>query len=375
MQRFDRYLLAQLLVHFGFFALVLVGVYWVNRAVQLFDELIADGHSAGVFLEFTILSLPSVMILVMPLASFAAATYVTNQLSNESEMTVMQAAGMSPWRIARPVMIFGLGLCMTTMVLTHVLKPASRAELHQRERELTQSISARLLREGDFLHPVSGVTFYIREISTDGLLQDVLLSDRRQDGRAVTYTAQQAYLLRDPDGPKLVMQSGMAQTLSLSDQRLSTTDFRELTYDISDLVRTGSSPRPRLDETSTFELLTQTARIAEETNSRVGRVLEAAHYRFQQPLLVMVAALIGYSALMTGTFSRFGVSRQLGVAIALLVVVKFVESIVTEPARANAALWPLVYVPTCVGLLICALMLRRASDPFGSFVKRLGRAK
>ncbi|MEE3316364.1 MAG: LPS export ABC transporter permease LptF, partial [Pseudomonadota bacterium] len=40
MPKFDRYLLSQLTVLFGFFALVLVSVYWVNRAVRLFDRLI-----------------------------------------------------------------------------------------------------------------------------------------------------------------------------------------------------------------------------------------------------------------------------------------------------------------------------------------------
>ena len=43
MSRFDRYLLSQLLALFGFFALVLVAVFWVNRAVGLFDQLIGDG--------------------------------------------------------------------------------------------------------------------------------------------------------------------------------------------------------------------------------------------------------------------------------------------------------------------------------------------
>jgi hypothetical protein len=33
---------------------VLVAVYWVNRAVGLFDQLIGDGQSALVFLEFSL---------------------------------------------------------------------------------------------------------------------------------------------------------------------------------------------------------------------------------------------------------------------------------------------------------------------------------
>ena len=197
MQRFDRYVLSQLVTLFGFFALVLVLVYWVNRAVILFDRLVADGHSAGVFLEFTALSLPSVIAFVMPIASFAAAVYVTNRLSNDSEMTVVQAAGYSPWRLARPVLVFGVLVAAMTTVLTHMLVPASLQQLHLREQQISGDLTARLLREGAFLHPTPGVTFYVRDITTEGELRDVLLADRRNPAREVIYTAERAYLVRD----------------------------------------------------------------------------------------------------------------------------------------------------------------------------------
>ena len=49
------------MVVFGFFALVLVAVYWVNKAVAVFDQLVSDGHSVRVVMEFTALSLPAVI--------------------------------------------------------------------------------------------------------------------------------------------------------------------------------------------------------------------------------------------------------------------------------------------------------------------------
>ncbi len=98
MPRFDRYLLSQLLAHFGFFALVLVGVYWINRAVILFDQLMSDGQSALVFVEFSLLTLPNVIRLVLPIAAFVAAVYVANKLIAESELVVMQATGFSAFR-------------------------------------------------------------------------------------------------------------------------------------------------------------------------------------------------------------------------------------------------------------------------------------
>ena len=90
------------MVLFGFFSLVLVLVYWINRAVVLFDQLIADGQSAIVFLEFTALSLPAVIRLALPIAAFAAAVYVTNRMTTDSELTVVRATGYSPFRQARP---------------------------------------------------------------------------------------------------------------------------------------------------------------------------------------------------------------------------------------------------------------------------------
>ncbi|WP_146588019.1 LPS export ABC transporter permease LptF [Puniceibacterium confluentis] len=364
MARFDRYVLSQLMVLFGFFALVLVSVYWVNRAVILFDRLIADGHSAGVFLEFTALSLPNVIRMVLPMAAFAAAVYVTNRLSSESELTVVQATGFSPWRLARPVLIFGLIVAAMMSVLTHFLVPKSLEQLRLREAEISGSVSARLLREGAFLHPTSGVTFYIRDITTDGELRDVFLSDRRQEDRVVTYTAEQAYLLRDTVGPKLVMQSGLAQTLNVSKETLSTTNFTDLTYDISGLITADSLPRRKIQFVPTLELLTDTEAVAEAARESPGETLEEAHTRFQQPLLAVVAALIGYSALMIGGYSRFGVGRQIVFAIFLLVVIKLAESAVTDPVRDNAALWPLIYLPSLIGLVICGLLLRRAAGPF-----------
>ena len=130
--RFDRYLLSQLLILFGFFALVLVLVYWVNRAVVLFDQLIANGQSALVFLEFSALTLPGVIRIVLPIAAFAGTLYVTNRLTAESELVVVQATGFSPWRLARPVLLFGIIVFVLASILAHVLVPASLRQLQER---------------------------------------------------------------------------------------------------------------------------------------------------------------------------------------------------------------------------------------------------
>ena len=74
--------------------------------------------------------------------------------------------------------------------------------------------------------------------------------------------------------------------------------------------------------------------------------------------------MIGFATLLTGSYSRFGVGKQIVIAIFLLVVIKLVESAVTDPARSNAMLWPLVYLPSVVGIGIALLVLHLAARPF-----------
>ena len=237
MSRFDRYILSQLMVLFGFFSLILILVYWVNRAVILFDRLIADGQSAGVFLEFTALSLPGIISIVLPLSGFVAAVYVTHRLSSESELVVVQATGFSPFRLARPVLIFGLIVGLLVMVLTHFLVPLAARQLAERSAEISQNVTARLLTEGQFLDPADGVTVYIRDITAEGELLDVMLVDRSDlETGEITYTAARAYLVRTERGPQLVMRDGMAQTMRAESNSLIVTTFTDFAYDVGSLI-------------------------------------------------------------------------------------------------------------------------------------------
>ncbi|MFN3292469.1 MAG: LPS export ABC transporter permease LptF [Gemmobacter sp.] len=372
MARFDRYLLSQLLMLFGFFALVLVAVYWVNRAVGLFDRLIGDGQSALVFLELTLLTLPNVIRLVLPVAAFAAAAYVTNRLSTESELVVMQATGFSPWRLARPVLVFGLIVAAMMAVLMHALVPASRTALINRQAEIAENVTARFLRAGVFQFPAEGVTFYIRDITEVGELQDIFLSDARSETSRTSYTARRALLARSPTGPKLVLFEGMAQTLTLEGKRLAVTRFSDFTYDLGAVLSPAGLGLRDEASLSTLELL----RADEATQAATGRsravLLYEAHNRFAQPFLATVAALIGFASLLVGAFSRFGLWRQLlGGALALVAVQLVANSAETLGVR-DARLWPLVWAAPLTGTGMAAAMLWWSQRPYG--LRRRGGA-
>jgi len=361
--KFDRYLLSQLLVMFGFFSLVLVSIFWINRAVVLFDTLIGDGQTALVFLEFTALGLPKLISTVLPIATFAATVYVTNRMTTDSELTVMQATGASPWRLARPVLVFGICVALFLATLSNFLVPMAQAQLEQREHEIAQNVTARLLTEGTFLHPSKQVTFYTRVIDADGVLRDVFLSDRRNPDQGIIYTAAEAYMVRSDDATTLIMVDGMAQRLDNKDQRLSTAEFADFSFDISALVSGETNDTFRLRNAITPQLMGDWEALAEQSGRATGDVAEELHTRFAQPLFCIIAALVGFSTLLIGGFSRFGVWREIVISFVLLIMLDGVRGTLTSQVTDQASLWPLLYLPSLVGAMISALMLQHAAHP------------
>ena len=356
MARFDRYVLSQLLVVFGFFSLVLIGVQWVNQAVSLFDTLIGDGQTLGIFLEFTALTLPNVIRVVLPISAFVAAVYVTNRLATESELVVMQATGLSARRLARPVVLFGLVVAVFLTVLMHWLMPASRAQLAERRADIAENITARMLTEGDFLHPARDVTLYIRNITEAGAMEEVFLSDARSGSGRTDYSAAQAVLVPGDEAPKLVMIDGLAQLFDPADRRLATLRFDDLTYDVGALI-SGRGDRVDTRELGTATLL----RAAPEDLDRAGADRAEFHHeawaRLAHPFLAMAGALIGFATLRLGAFSRFGLWRQITGAAVLLVSVQLLNNALAGLALRDAAFAPLAFLPVLAAMGACAAML------------------
>jgi len=361
--KFDRYMLSQFLILFSFFALILVAIFWINRAVVLFDRLIGDGQTALVFLEFTVLGLPKLITTVFPIAAFAGAVYVINRMTSESELTVLQATGAGPWRLARSVFVYGLCVALMMSILTHFLVPMAKAQLNQREAEISQNVSARLLTEGEFLHPTSKVTFYTRLIGADGVLRDVFLSDRRNTNEGLIYTASEAYLVRNGEGTTLIMVDGLAQRLSVEGKQLSTAKFRDFSFDISALVSNKTEEYISIDSMVTPGLMTDWAALGEQASASRGMIAEELHARFEAPLFCIVAAMIGYATLILGGFSRFGVWREIVIAFGLLIAIDGISGALVDVVRNDASRWPLMYLPSLIGAILVAGMIWQTANP------------
>ncbi|UWQ20816.1 LptF/LptG family permease [Jannaschia sp. W003] len=360
MRTFDRYLAGQLLAFFGFFALVLVAVYWVNRAIGLFDRLIAGGSDLATFLAFTALALPAVIYAVVPVAALVAALYGVNRLAGDSELVVAQTAGLGPWSLARPVAAFGLAVGLMLAVLGNLLVPQARTALAERGEALSQDVTARFLKEGEFLHPGEGVTVYVREITPEGELLGLFLQDRRNAALQTSYTAERAYLVSLEAGPRLVMLDGMAQSLEVAARDLVTTTFDDFAYDLGGLTGTETERRRDPRELGTVALLGATAEAQRVTGDPPAELRYEGHARIADPLFAAAVPLLALGFLLQGGYSRLGLWRQIGGAVAAAILLELLNN-VAEKRALDTGQWGWTYAPALLAAGLAGLLLVHAT--------------
>ena len=123
----DRYILK---IAAGAAVILLVGltsVIWVTQALREVDLITGKGQTVVIFFTVTLLSLPALIAGIAPVALFMATLYTLNKLNSDSELIVMNAAGVAPRRLTRPFLALTLitSALVGWMSLSVMLAPIS----------------------------------------------------------------------------------------------------------------------------------------------------------------------------------------------------------------------------------------------------------
>lgn len=370
MRRLDRYMLGQITSPFIFFVLVFTGIIWLTQSLRVIDTVVNNGQSARVFLEFTVLLLPMVLSIVLPISAFAATLYAINRLFGDSEITVMLAAGMSGTALLRPVAIFGAGVILVLLVITVLLMPTAQREMRGRITEIRADVAAAFLKEGEFQNPTSGVTVYIREIAAAGEMLGIFVHDARDPEQVVTYTAEKAYLLRANDEARLVMFEGTAQSVQGPlDESLSILSFDQLSYDLTQFAGSDEVRLSKPSELYLPRLLTITEE--EALPRKVGEFRAEAHEALSGPLYALALPMLAVAVVVGAGFRRQGFAGRITLAVIAAVLLRLAGFAAKGAATAAAPLVPLIYLPPIAAVVVAIWYLGRSGQRRAGAVRRL----
>jgi lipopolysaccharide export system permease protein len=366
---FDRYIFRQILAPFGLLVLILTGIVWLTQSLELIDTVINHGQSARVFLKFTLLVLPSVLWIVLPIATFGAIVATLNRLQLDSEIIVMFATGASHLRVGRAAIGFGVLVGLVMAVLTLYVIPTSTHKMRDDITALRADIATAFIREGRFLHPVTGLTLFIQNVASDNSMTNILVQDARDPDNITTYTAKQALLLRENDSVQLVMFEGVAQRKVAGSEGLQVLTFNKLVYDLSTMIDKPSERSLKPSEMYVIDLLSIDPNAPGET--RGGRFISEGWEQLLMPFNAPVLALIAVAGMLVRPFQRNGYARSIiaTVACGVLLLVGFLS--LKSIASSSYALAPLMVLPALIFSSGALYLLYRPSD----FVTRLKRSR
>ncbi len=364
MKHYNRYVLGRLTQTFGFFSLILILAYWINRSLGIFNSLIGDGQSTIVFFELIFLFLPQVIAIILPIAALAATIFIINRMSSESELVILDAAGLSPFNILRPFIYFAFLTSILTAILSLYLVPISRSQMDFRTEIISKDIISKLISDGSFLHPVPNMTIFVSSVNTNGELEDIFIHDQRSKDRDLTYVATRALLVKENEKSHLVLFNGLLQTLDIKSNTLSHIGFDSLTYRLAQLTSTEEKKLSNIDNYGIIELLKADHALQKSLKKSKSRIQFEAHDRILKPLHCFIYVLLSAVVMCIGSYSRFGLARQIFFSVLIVLGFNILSTNGLVLLRRDSSNWFFGYLPVILGFIIFYLLFTRVRKVF-----------
>ena len=129
--------LAALLALFGFFDMI-----------RELDELNHGNYRISAMLGYVLLTLPTHTYVLLPLAGLMGTLFALARMSENSEITVMRASGLSLRQLALNVAAAGAIIALTTLAFGELVTPHTEEAAKGLKLKATRSIVAREFRSG-----------------------------------------------------------------------------------------------------------------------------------------------------------------------------------------------------------------------------------
>src|SRR6516165_4092184 len=162
MASIDRYILRTI---FGGFLLILINltmVIWITQILRQVDLITNQGQTILVFLRITGLLVPILMLVIAPIAIVIAVSYALTKLNGDSELVVMNAAGISPRRAFLPVFLSCLLVAIFVACLSAFGSPWLQREMALEFAKVRTDVVSNFVRPGAFAPVDRGLIFHIR---------------------------------------------------------------------------------------------------------------------------------------------------------------------------------------------------------------------
>jgi lipopolysaccharide export system permease protein len=367
--RLDTYIFRQVLLALVVATGGLTALIWLTQSLRFVELVVNRGLSFFVFIHLTSLLIPSFVAVILPITTYVVIQFTYQRMTSDRELTVMRAAGLSPWALARPALAVALLATLIGYGLSIWAVPASLADFRQFQWEIRNRLAAFLLQDGVFTPLSEKLTVYVRSRDPDGTLRGVLVDDARDPTAHATILAERGRLLDGPTGPRVLLLDGSRQEIDHQSGRLNMLTFRQNEVDLADATRDDSVRPEDMSEVPLGALLDPHPIFERDR----AKWIAEAHKRLTAPLTTLSYAMVGLLSALGGAFRRHGgMARPLVTVGAMVGLLALGLAIGTLAARDNSLIflmWAHAVLPGAIcfwALMVPSFRLVRGPDPSGS---------
>jgi len=206
LKKIDLYVFKRFFTLFIMTFLICIFILLMQFLWKHVAELVGKGVEWSVLGEFFVYAIFSLVPMALPLAILLASLMTFGNLGETFELTAMKAAGISLFRIMRPLILFISMVCVGAFYFSNHVLPFSQTKLWTLIFSLRQKSPEFDIPVGEFYSGISGVNFniYVRD-KDKGLLKNLMIYDFSSgfdnatvmvaDSGRVQFTADNKYLL------------------------------------------------------------------------------------------------------------------------------------------------------------------------------------
>ncbi len=346
MRIYNRYIIYNLMMPVLVIALTLTGIVWLTQSLRLVDLIVNKGLDVATFLYISSLLIPSLLMIVLPIALFCSSLYIYNKLICDSELIVFKSAGLSKINLAKPAFIVSAVITLIGYILSLYILPTSYREFKDTQVFVRNNYASLLLQERVFSTPTKGLTVYIESRGDEGMLEGILVYDSRDIAHPKTIIGQKGRLVKTTAGPVVEMIRGNIQQIDKENGNLDVLYFDNYQLNLSVYTSVGGKRWHEPEERYINELFFPDD--ADDTNR--GKLIAEGHHRIIWPLYSFVLMLVALAALFSGQFSRRGQWKRILFATCMAVFLVVIDLALKNAVAKNTSLAILMYLNVAISI-------------------------
>src|SRR6516225_5734940 len=250
----DKYIFRTTLASFALVVVSLTGVIWITQALRGIDLMTSQGQTIATFLGLTGLVIPALVLIISPIALMIAISHTLNKLATDSEIIVMNAAGLSPIRLLRPFLYATVVVALLVTFIASYLAPDAMRRIKQWDAEITADVLANILQPGRFAQLDQNLTIRIRERQPGGLLVGIFIDDRRDPKERISIVADHGTIVKNQGGSILILEDGNLERFEAGKRDPALVAFGRYGFDMSKFSNQGHDVTLGIRERYLWEL-------------------------------------------------------------------------------------------------------------------------